>query len=166
MSFPRNLNTIFIGALVLMTQTAEARTPNHISGTWRMISAQIEKPTGNIPAYGSKPSGLLVFTEDMHYVEVLTDGNVPQFASNVRGHGTPEENQAAMAGSIGMFGTYTVDDNGDFSGDRVEGSTFPNWVGDIRTRKDLQIVLQGDEMTENFQRPDGTKIVIVWHRVR
>jgi hypothetical protein len=44
----------------------------------------------------------------MHYVEVLTDSDLPRFASEVRGQGTDDENRAAMARSIGMFGTYTL----------------------------------------------------------
>ncbi|MBW4594145.1 MAG: lipocalin-like domain-containing protein [Brasilonema angustatum HA4187-MV1] len=149
-----------------MSSAAEAAPRNKVVGTWRMVSAEIEKPSGNEPAYGKHPSGLLIFAPDMHYVEVLTDGDVPRFKSDVRGQGTDEENRIAMAKNIGMFGTYTVDENGEFTGDRVEGSTFPNWIGDVRTRKDLRIVVEGGRMTENFTRPDGTKIVIVFERVR
>jgi hypothetical protein len=49
--------------------------------------------------------------------------------------------------------------------DRVEGSTFPNWVGNVRTGKDIQVVVDGDRILESFQKPEGTKIVITWQRV-
>jgi hypothetical protein len=97
---------------------------------------------------------------------VLHDPSIPEFKSDVRGQGTPEENQAVMASSIAMYGRYTVDEQGEFSGNQVDGSTFPNWIGNVRTRADLKLVVTGDTMTENFQRPDGTKIRIVWVRVR
>ena len=71
-----------------------------------------------------------------------------------------------MAGSIGWFGTYTVDESGNLSGDRVEGSTFPNWVGNVRTPKDIQLVVDGDRILETFRRPEGTQIIITWQRVR
>ena len=74
------------------------------------------------------------------------------------------ENRAAVAGSIGIFGTYTVDADGRFSGNRVEGATFPNWVGDVRTTDDLRFVVDGNRMTENFTRPDGTRITITFER--
>lgn len=109
---------------------------------------------------------MLSFTADMRYVEVLTDSSLPPFASEVRGEGTDQEDRAAMAGSIGMFGTYNVDADGRFSGNRVEGATFPNWVGDVRTTDDLRIVVDGNRMTENFTRPDGTHITITFERVR
>ncbi|MDY0978300.1 lipocalin-like domain-containing protein [Massilia sp. CFBP9012] len=151
-------------SLQLCMASAEARSPNQVLGTWRMVTAQIDPDGKNVPAYGDKPNGLLVFTEDMHFIEVLTDANIPKFASNVRGQGTIEENRAAMAGSIGFFGTYTVDKDGVFSGNRVEASTFPNWIGQVRTRKELRLVVEGDRMIENFQRPDGARIRIVWQR--
>lgn len=159
--------------VVALIVTALAASPaaagepaNQVLGTWRMVSAQIDPDGRNVPAYGERPNGLLVFTPDMHFVEVLTDAGVPRFASNVRGQGSAEENRAAMAGSIGFFGTYTVDATGAFSGNRVDGSTFPNWVGDVRTTRELQIVVEGDRMRESFRRPDGTAIAITWQRVR
>ena len=153
-------------ALLISAGSAQANPLNKVLGTWRMVSAQLDPDGRNLPAYGSAPSSLLVFTADMHVIEVMTDSTVPKFTSSARGHGTAEENQSAMAGSIGWFGTYTVDKSGDLSGDRVEGSTFPNWVGDVRTRKDINAVADGDRILETYRRPEGTKIVISWQRVR
>ncbi|KXF75278.1 hypothetical protein ATN84_18575 [Paramesorhizobium deserti] len=144
---------------------AQAAAENQVVGTWRMVSATIDPGGKNIAAYGEKPNGLLVFTPDMHFVEVLTDADVPRFASDARGEGTDDENRIAMSRSIGFFGTYTVDENGEFSGNRVEGATFPNWIGSVRTRDDLTLVVQGDRMTERFRRPEGTEIKIEWRRV-
>lgn len=143
-----------------------AQGPNKVVGTWRMVSAQLDPQGANTPAYGPNPHGWLVFTPDLTFVEVLTDPRVPRFASNVRGQGTDAENRAAMAGGIGFFGRYSVDARGEFSGNRVEGSTFPNWVGSVRTRDDLQMMVAGDRMIETFRRPEGTQIRIVWERVR
>ena len=142
------------------------QSPNQVVGTWRPVAAQIDPDGKNQPAYGPDPQGLLVFTDNLRYLEVLHDPRIPTFKSSVRGEGTPAENQAAMAGSIAFYGRYTVDAQGEFSGNQVEGSTFPNWIGDVRTRAQLQMVVQGDTMRENFQRPDGTRIQIVWVRAR
>ncbi|MBS7542438.1 lipocalin-like domain-containing protein [Ancylobacter oerskovii] len=139
---------------------AQTAAQNQVVGTWRMVSATIDPGGKNIAAYGEKPNGLLVFTPDMHFVEVLTDADVPRFASNARGEGTDDENRRAMSRGIGFFGTYTVDETGEFSGNRVEGATFPNWVGSVRTRDDLTLVVAGDRMTERFRRPEGTEIRI------
>ncbi|MDR6950776.1 hypothetical protein J2X65_000119 [Ancylobacter sp. 3268] len=159
---------LFALALSISSWPAVAQdvAKNQVAGTWRMISATIDPGGKNTPAYGAKPNGLLVFTPDMHFVEVLTDADIPRFASNARGEGTDDENRLAMSRSIGFFGTYTVDENGEFSGNRVEGATFPNWVGSVRTRDDLTLVVSGDRMTENFRRPDGTRIRIEFQRVK
>lgn len=145
---------------------AQTVAENQVVGTWRMISATIDPGGKNSPAYGENPNGLLVFTPDMHFVEVLTDADIPRFSSNVRGEGTDDENRMAMANSIGFFGTYTVDEKGEFSGNHVEGATFPNWIGSVRTRDDLRLVVAGDRMTERFRRPEGTEIQIEWQRVK
>lgn len=157
----------FIVALALSISSsafAQTAAPNKIVGTWRMISATIDPDGKKMAAYGERPNGLLVFTPDMHFVEVLTDADIPRFASNARGEGTDDENRAAMSRSIGFFGTYTVDEKGEFSGNRVEGATFPNWVGSVRTGDDLTLVVEGDRMTERFRRPEGTEIKIEWQR--
>lgn len=145
---------------------AQTAPVNQVVGTWRVISAQIDPEGSNTPAYGQRPHGMLVFTPDMHFIEVLTDADTPRFASNVRGGGTDAENRDAMARNIAFFGTYTVDESGAFSGNRVEASTFPNWVGGIRTTKELTLTVVGDRMYESFRRPEGTKIVIEFERVK
>lgn len=158
---------IFALAISLLSLPTSAQTAaeNQVVGTWRMVSATIDPDGQKIPAYGEKPNGLLVFTPDMHFVEVLTDASTPRFASNARGQGTDDENRRAMSRNIGFFGTYTVDEEGEFSGNRVEGATFPNWVDSTRTREQLTLTVVGDRMTEHFQRPEGTRIQIQWQRV-
>ena len=151
--------------LIAVPAFAQTAAENDVVGTWRMISATIDPAGDRIPAYGERPNGLLVFTPDMHFVEVLTDADTPRFASDARGEGTNEENREAMSRNIGFFGSYTIDENGEFSGNRVEGATFPNWVGSTRTRDELTLVVEGDRMTEYFQRPEGTVIHIEWQRV-
>ena len=110
---------LLITALALSVSSlsafAQSTEDNQLVGTWRMVSATIDPGGENIAAYGENPNGLLVFTSDMHFVEVLTDADVPLFASNARGKGTDAENRLAMFRNIGFFGTYTVDGAGAFS---------------------------------------------------
>ncbi|MDG2524247.1 lipocalin-like domain-containing protein [Stenotrophomonas sp. HITSZ_GD] len=140
--------------------------PNEVAGTWRMVAATLEAEGRTLKPYGDNPQGMLVFTTDLHFVEVLTDGDTPPFASNARGGGTDEENRRAMASSIAFFGTYTVDAQGRFAGNRVEGATFPNWVGAVRTARELTLRVEGDRMYETFVRPDGGRVVAQFVRVR
>lgn len=154
-------------ALSLLGPPASAQDahPNEVVGTWRMVQATIDPDGENIPAYGPNPNSLLIFTPDMHYAAVLTNGDTPRFASDARGEGTDAENRIAIADSIGFFGTYTVDENGVFSGNRVDGATFPNWVGSARTTEELTMTVRGNRMFETFTRPEGARIEIIWERV-
>jgi hypothetical protein len=145
---------------------ASAQGPNAVAGTWRAVSATAEMNGKTSLPYGPKPQGKLVFTSDLHFVEFLHDPHIPRFKSDVRGEGTDEENRAAMAGALALYGRYTVDANGGFSGNTVEGSSFPNWIGDVRTTKELKMEVVGDRMVENFVRPGGAKVTIVWERLR
>lgn len=142
-----------------------AQVPNKVVGTWRPVSATLEKDGEKSYPYGPKPHAKLVFTRDMHFVEILNDPRIPRFRSNERGGGTDEENRAAMAGTFALYGRYTVDAKGDFSGNTVEGSNFPNVIGDVRTTKELTMDVQGNRMIENFKRPGGAKVTIVWERI-
>lgn len=78
---------LLVIALSVLGCTSQAPGENQVVGTWRMVSAQLEQDGTTRPAYGEQPSGMLSFTADMHYVEVLTDGGLPRFGSDVRGRG-------------------------------------------------------------------------------
>jgi hypothetical protein len=152
-------------AAALLRADAEPAQANEVLGTWQMVSATLEENGQIHRPYGSRPAGMLVFTSDMHFIEVLTDPDTPRFASDTRGEGTDAENRRAMAGSIGFYGTYTVDRSGRFAGNRVEGATFPNWVGSVRNTEDLSLVVRGDRMFETFTRPGGGKLTAEFRRV-
>ena len=137
---------------------------NPYVGNWRLLSATVHQNGESASPFGERPSGMLTFTADLRFIEVLLDPDLPRFASDEIGAGTDEENRAAAARTIGIFGTYEVDADGGFAGDRVEGCTFPNWIGDVRTHKDITVAVAGDRMTETFHRPDGSTIELAWER--
>ena len=68
----------------------------------------------------------------------MSDPSVPRFAIDAREAGTAEEDKAAVVGNLALFGTYTVDAAGNFTGNLVQGCTFPNWIGDQRTRRAIE----------------------------
>ncbi len=139
--------------------------PNELLGTWRLVSATFEDRGRVTRPYGTRPAGMLVFTPDLHFVEVLTNADTPWFASSRRGEGSDAENRRAMAGAIGFFGTYTVDRAGRFAGNCVDGATFPNWVGSIRTKRELALEVRGDRLFETFTRPGGGLLRAEFRRV-
>jgi hypothetical protein len=155
--------------LSVFASAAQAQTKprtNLVAGTWQPVSASVEINGEISMPYGPAPQGKLVFTEDLFFVELLFDPRIPKIASNVRGGGTDAENKAIMAGILALEGRYTVDADGQFSGNTVEGASFPNWIGDVRGTTELTMRLEGTRMIENFQRPGGAKVTIVWERAR
>ena len=138
---------------------------NNIAGTWKLVSAQLDPQGVNTSLFGAAPAGLLVFTEDLHFVELLHNPAVPKFADNNREQGTAAENQAAIIGSLSIYGTYTVDEAGNFASERVLGSSFPNWNGLARDRRELTMTVQGTRMTEHLTDPGAPLVLIEWERV-
>ena len=135
------------GALMTLSSVAAAQSPNRVIGTWRMVSSKMDPDGANRDVRGPTPSGYLVFTKDMTFAVVVRDPSVPNFASPDRAKATAAENKAAVDGGLGLFGTYTVDADGNFASEHVIGSTFPNWSGLDRTTSSLREVVSGDTMT-------------------
>ena len=137
---------------------------NKVAGMWRLRFAQATVGGQISEPFGPHPNGILVFAENLRFVEVLTNPGNPPFASPNRQDATADEARAAIKGSLGLYGTYTLDSEGNFSGNHVEGSTFPNWKGNQRNAQQLQEVVEGNVMRETFH--DGDVLVsIIWDRI-
>lgn len=137
---------------------------NRVLGMWRPETITAMMGGKRMEPFGPKPTGLLRFHESLHFVELMSDPRVPRFEGNVREAGTAEEDKAAVIGNLALFGTYTVDQEGNFTGNLVQGCKFPNWIGDQRTAEQLKEVVDGDHMLEIFQSGD-VRVEIHWRRV-
>jgi hypothetical protein len=84
-----------------------------------------------------------VFGSDGRYISLTGRTGVPRFASNSRTTGTPEENKAAVQGSIATFGRYTINEAEHALTLNIEYSSFPNWTGTQQTRP---FTIVGDEL--------------------
>jgi Lipocalin-like domain len=96
-------------------------------GTWSFVIAEIATADGkkSLP-FGDKPRGMLIFTADGHFSQVHVAGGLPRIASNNRLAGTAEDNKAIVAGTLALFGTYSVDEAERTLTFNIEASTFPN----------------------------------------
>jgi hypothetical protein len=137
---------------------------NKVVGMWRPESIRATVNGQTVDPFGPRPTGMLCFHESMHFVELMSDPSVPRFSSGARETGTDEENKAVVIGNLALFGTYSVDEEGNLTGDAVQGCTFPNWIGDRRTGGQIKATVEGDTMTEVFQNGD-MRVDIVWKRV-
>jgi len=129
--------------LSLLTGNVAAQTAKDLVGTWKPVSVTVTGPDGRkTEPFGPNPNSILTFDANGRFVLVNTRPDLPKFASNNRMQGTAEENKAVVQGSIAYFGTYSVVDKVII--EKVEGGTWPNWVGTEQKRPIIS--LTGDEM--------------------
>lgn len=139
--------------------------PNQMVGTWRMMSA-VSDPggPGERRPYGNKPNGMAVFNANGTFLEVFQNTEIPAFTNNER-VGNAEENAAVVGGTIGQYGTYTVDENGAFESDIITGSTWPNRNGVQYRTPELTLTVNGDQLTEVLASPGRPMLRIEFVRV-
>jgi hypothetical protein len=97
---------------------------------------------------------------------IIMRATLPKFASNSRVKETAEENQAVVQGSIAYFGKYAVVDEKDQTVNlTMEGSTFPNWDGEVQKRI---MTVTGDELKLINPTPSigGGTNYVVWKRIK
>lgn len=136
-------------------------------GAWRLVSAVYRRDDGSVVEYlGANPEGLLVYTRDGYMSVHLMRRDRPQFATNDRLGGTPEQIKSAFQGYQGYFGTYTIDEQDQSVTHHLRGASFPNWVGADQKRF---FQLSRDELTLRTAPLllAGAQVVgyLVWHKL-
>lgn len=132
-----------------------------IAGAWLVLSVVNEIDGKKVDLFGPNPHGQFIFTADGHFSINITRSGRTKFVSNNSTAGTAEENKEAMAGTLSLFGTYTIDPDG-WQTLHIVGSSFPNWDGAEQKRL---VRIKGDEMTyENPTAPTGSGHVVLMLR--
>jgi Lipocalin-like domain len=132
---------MFLGvALQTLAQSAQ----DQLVGTWKLGSIYIECPDGSrVDPFGANPTGILIIDGNGRISVQFIGSDLPEFASNDRLNGTPEENKAVEQGILCYFGRYSVNDVDRSLNIHIESSSFPNWKGADQKRF---LVLTEDEM--------------------
>ena len=104
-------------------------------GTWELMSCVGNWSDGRVVyPYGPDPAGLLAYDAHGHFSGQIQGAGRPMFESGNLLRGTPEEIKAAFEGYVAYYGTYDVDEATGQLTHHVEGSLFPNWVGEDQIR--------------------------------
>lgn len=137
-----------------------AKKREQLLGTWLLVSAKNDK---NVDILGSEPLGMLVFDSNGNYTTQVMRSDLPKFASPDRTKATPEESQAAIRGSMALFGKFEVSDERTITL-HIVGSLFPNWNGADQKRL---FTVKGDELElTNLTNSFGAAATHVrWKRV-
>lgn len=125
------------------SRSAAAQDAKDIVGTWAHVANVNTAADGTkSDTFGPNPKGQAIFGDDGRFSYIFHRADLPKFAANNRAQGTPEENKAVVAGLTAAYGTYTLADKEIIF--KIEGSSFPNWVGTEQRRP--IIALTADEL--------------------
>jgi hypothetical protein len=146
---------LVIGVLKTTAVAQPKSLKDQLIGTWVLISNdKIEQDGTRRQQFGPNPKGLMILDAGGRYTLIQIDPNRPKFKINNRLEGTPEENKAALRGSVAHFGTWSVDEAAKIFILNVEGEVFPNTQGTVSKRP---ITLTGDELkSTNLPSTGGT----------
>jgi len=145
-------------------QQKAADAKKQIVGVWKTVS-DINKGSDGVvrSAFGPNPKGVFIFTASGRYASINTRPDIPKFASGNRMQGTADENKAVVQGSIAHFGTYSISPDGKVLILKVEGGTWPSWVGSEQKR---DFTLAGDELKYTVTASIGGVSELVYRRVK
>ena len=113
-----------------------------VVGTWRLVSIYNEVNGVKTNLYGEKPLGLLMLDKSGNVMTMISQPDIPKFATANRLKGTDAEYRAVVQGMIAGFGTYTVE--GDTVNIKTIVSSYPNRSGTTEKRI---YKISGDELT-------------------
>lgn len=115
-----------------------------IIGTWKLVSWTYTDDQGHtVPYLGNGAEGILMYDQHGYMNAQLMRGGRAPFAMPGFADGTPEETWVAFNSYLAYYGRYYETQPGEIIHE-VEGSLFPNWVGQRQVRYATVI---GDRLT-------------------
>ena len=153
-------------ALVPAEAVAQQKTlKEQLVGTWTLLSHEIIARDGAKTAlFGANPRGLLIFDAGGRYVQIQVRPDRPKFKANNRLEGTPEENKTALAGGIGQFGTWSLNETDKSLILHEDGNvSYPN---EEDTDQKRVVSLSSDDLKVLIGLGDGGKIELVYRRAK
>jgi hypothetical protein len=138
--------TAFVMALLPHGAVGQQKSiKEQIVGTWSLVSqAQTLQDGSARNLYGENPKGVNIFTTDGQFVLLFTRGDLPKIAGGDRVKATPDEAMAVLRGSIGYFGSYSIDEPNKTLILSVQVATFANLIG--AEQKRIISLLTADEL--------------------
>jgi hypothetical protein len=146
-----NLCAVTALGLALLPDSAASQQRSikeHLAGSWTIVSNDNVAPDGTKrQIFGANPNGLFILAADGRYALVVVNPARPKFKGSSRLDGTPEENKAAIAGTVAAFGTWSFDEATSTLVTSIEGSR----IGRRRTQNAQSISGFGRTSRNRFQ---------------
>ena len=155
------LMTIALDAQAPAAPPATAASPR-IVGVWQLMTRTVTRADGTTvvdPVLGAKPSGRLVYdASGAMMLQMMRTGRKEAISSSDRA------NPRVVLGYDSYFGRYTVDARAGTVTHHVEGSLFPEDLGEDWVRP---FTLEGDKLTLRLtSTTDGLTRTLVFQRMR
>jgi len=144
----------------------QPRIKDQLVGTWNLMTQEQIFPNGSRHlTFGPSSKGINVYTEDGRFYVLFVDGDLPMIAAGDRTKATAEEAQAIVAGSIGYFGSYTVDEASKTIVYRVEATTLVNMFA-IEQKRIIVVLTENELRYRNPGASTGDQIEVALQRAR
>ena len=143
---------------------ADSSIAEQLAGAWSLVSIVANQGDKRLDIFGPEPRGQMILSPDGYFSTLTTVASLPDFASNNRTQGTPEEYEAIGKGTNAHYGTYSVDEENGTISFTVDVSTFPNWEGQVHARV---FTLDGNLLS--YVNPSSTvqasSVEVVWRKL-
>lgn len=104
-------------------------------GSWRLVSYEHVLPSGEVlRPFGDSPCGSIFYQADGHMSAQLSIGSPARFSSDDPLQAGAEEIAEAWHSYFGYWGSFEVNAGKNVVVHRVEGCSFPNWIGTEQVR--------------------------------
>ena len=142
-------------------------TAEEFTGTWRLLTCEGRWSDGRVTSpYGDNPAGMLVYDGSGSFSGQIMAQGRPTFATGNLLRGSDSEVRAAFEGYMAYYGNYKADEAEGLMVHEVEGSFFPNWIGERQVRK-FEFTSDGKLRLSTLpikgSRADLT-VVLLWER--
>jgi hypothetical protein len=157
--------TIALDAQSPAPRPANGATPS-IVGTWQLMTRTVARADGTTvidPVLGDKPTGRLIYdASGAMSLQMMRTGRKDAISSPANAR--DKTNPRVILGYDSYFGRYTVDEKAGAITHHVEGSLFPEDLGDDWVRP---FTLKGDTLTLRLTSPtDDLTRTLVFQRMR
>jgi hypothetical protein len=132
-------------------------------GSWGLVSFEQLLPSGDVlKPFGDSPSGVLLYQSDGHMSAHVSIGSPAKLASDNPDRASAAEAAEAWRRYFGYWGSFKVYAEKGIVVHRVEGCSFPNWIGTEQVR---HFRFDGaDRLILETPSPSGDTTV-VWRRL-
>jgi len=104
-------------------------------GSWDLVSFEHVLPSGEASKpFGNSPVGLLIYQAEGRMSAQLSTGSPTALSSDDSLQASVEEAAAAWRTYFGYWGGFKVYPEEGVVAHRVQGSSFPNWIGTEQAR--------------------------------